>query len=156
MHYDLEGVNEVEGATTELIAALHRQLVEESLREAKAVEELRARLAAIHAEHESSLRRLATDRQWEKYQRLHRRRVRLMAKLRERVGESPEAVSELAEARHASIERSRELFEREGIDVEAIRRIHKQRNDALTAAFEEFLGRELPLQGVKGRTQHGT
>ena len=79
MNWNLEGIDNIEGANPELVSKLRRQLAEEWLREVKAAEDLVTELTAINLEYEASLRQLGSDRQWEKYKRLHRRRIRLMA-----------------------------------------------------------------------------
>ena len=155
MHCDLEGVDQVEGVTDELVAALRRRVAEEWLIEVGKAEELRARLLRIHSEHKAALRQLASEGQWERYRRRHDRRVRLLRKMRARLGESPEAAREVAEKRRDLIQRTHRLFEREGIDVEAIRRVHTRFDEALAASLEEIQGWN-PLQAArKGEPQDG-
>lgn len=138
MEFELEGLepNEI----PRMIAMFNKEVTEQVARQADCYASFIETLSRLGDEYKDALQNLATERQWQKYLRLHRRRLRLIRNLRLEVSASKLSATRLIETRRENIMRSLEIFEKEGIDCTAIRELQLTREQKSIDAYEKLLG----------------
>ena len=139
MQFNIPNLSPDGKITPDLLLELKQHMAEEAFKEAKEARTILAKIDKIKAEYAASLRVLATEHQWQKYQRHHKNRIQKISNLRQQIGKNAGAAEKLTQARHIAIEQSKKFFAREGIDVREISRLRKDRAESMRKMIERLL-----------------